>query len=189
MNCEPLALAGLCLLRPARHADDRGYLAETWQADRFARACGMAAVAQENLVFSHCAGTIRGLHAQAPPYAQAKLVGVLAGRIRDVAVDARRGSPTYGRHVAVELSAEDGALLYVPQGFLHGYATHTDAALVQYKLDTPYEPGSEVAVRFDDPALGIDWGFASAACIVSDKDRTADSFAAFASPFVWQEGG
>jgi dTDP-4-dehydrorhamnose 3,5-epimerase len=156
-------------------------------AGRFETAVGMAMVAQENQVFSQHAGTVRGLHAQAPPHAQAKLVGVLAGHILDVAVDVRRGSPTYGQHLAVELSAADGALLYVPRGFLHGYATLCDEVLVQYKLDAPYAPTSEVAVGFDDPALGIDWGWPAADCVVSDKDRAAGWFAAFDTPFRWEE--
>lgn len=188
MKVEELALPGLVRLWPQRHADERGYLVETFQAARFAEAVGMPAVAQENLVFSKRAGTVRGLHAQAPPQAQAKLVGVLAGHIRDVVVDVRRGSPTFGQHLAVELSAAEGALLYVPRGCLHGYATLCDEVLVQYKLDAPYAPGSEVAVRFDDPTLGIDWGWPAAQCVVSDKDRAAGLYAAFESPFLWQEG-
>ncbi|MCA8930073.1 MAG: dTDP-4-dehydrorhamnose 3,5-epimerase family protein [Alphaproteobacteria bacterium] len=187
MIVERLPLPGPLLLRPTRHADERGFLAETYRAPGSGPLAGLARVAQENLVFSHRAGTVRGLHAQAPPSAQAKLVGVLAGRIRDVAVDVRRGSPTYGRHLAVDLSAAEGALLFVPQGFLHGYATLTDETLVQYKLDAPYAPGREVAVRFDDPTLAIDWGLAPGACIVSEKDRQAGPFAGFDSPFAWRE--
>ncbi len=183
MQAEPLAIPGPLLLRPVRHVDERGFLAETYQAERFERQAGIPSFAQENLVFSHKAGTVRGLHAQAPPHAQAKLVGVLAGQIIDVAVDVRQGSPTYGRHVAVALNADDGAMLFVPRGFLHGYCTHRDGTLVQYKLDTPYAPASEMAVRFDDPALNIDWGWPTGEVLASAKDQAAQDFAMFSSPF------
>lgn len=185
MRVEPFAISGPLLLRPVRHGDERGFLSETFEAARFGAMAGMPEVVQENLVLSHRAGTVRGLHAQAPPNAQAKLVAVLSGRIRDVAVDVRQGSPTYGQHVSTELSAADGAMLYVPHGFLHGYCTLQDETLVQYKLDAAYAPEREVAVRFDDPALGIDWGWPADGAIVSVKDRAASDFAIFASPFRW----
>lgn len=188
VQVERLAIPGPLLLRPVRHADERGYLAETYQAERFRRLAGVPPTAQENLVFSRLAGTVRGLHAQSPPHAQAKLVSVLAGAILDVAVDIRRGSPTYGRHVAVRLSAEDGAMLLVPHGFLHGYCTERDEVLVQYKLDSVYVPGAEVAVRFDDPTLGIDWGRPAPDLIASAKDQSAPDFASFDSPFRFKNG-
>lgn len=189
MQVECFSIAGPLLLRPVRHRDERGFLSETFQAERFGALVGMPSVVQENLVYSLRAGTVRGLHAQAPPNAQAKLVAVLAGRIRDVAVDVRQGSPTYGQNVSADLSAADGAMLYVPRGFLHGYCTLQDETLVQYKLDAPYAPAAEVAVRFDDPALGIDWGWPVGAAVVSAKDRAASDFATFASPFRWPDAG
>lgn len=187
MRVERFAILGPVLLRPQRHGDERGFLSETFQADRFGTLVGMPAIVQENQVFSHRAGTVRGLHAQAPPSAQAKLVAVLAGRIRDVGVDVRQGSPTYGQHVSAELSAADGAMLYVPRGFLHGYCTLQDETLVQYKLDAVYAQERELAVRFDDPVLGIDWGWPADEAVVSAKDRAAFDFATFASPFRWSD--
>jgi dTDP-4-dehydrorhamnose 3,5-epimerase len=183
MRIERFAIAGPALLLPQRHYDDRGYLAETFQFARFGAAIGMPKIVQENLVWSGAVSTVRGLHAQAPPNAQAKLVSVMVGRILDVVVDIRRESQTYGQHLAIELTAAAGAMLYVPSGFLHGYRTLEANTLVQYKLDALYAPSSELAVRFDDPALAIEWGAAAADCLVSDKDRGAQSFATFASPF------
>jgi dTDP-4-dehydrorhamnose 3,5-epimerase len=147
---------------------------------------GMAPLAQENHVLSHHRFTMRGLHCQAPPSAQGKLVSCLAGRILDVAVDARKGSPTYGKHVLVELSPDDGALFFVPRGFLHGYLTLTDATQVLYKLDDYYAPSAEMACRFDDPDLGIAWGVDPAACHVHQKDLDAPFFKDFQSPFTWE---
>jgi dTDP-4-dehydrorhamnose 3,5-epimerase len=184
VRIERFAIAGPALLWPRRHCDQRGYLAETFQTERFGAAIGMPQVAQENLVRTGHVSTVRGLHAQAPPHAQAKLVSVLAGRVLDVAVDIRRNSPTFGHYISVELTAEGGAMLYVPRGFLHGYRTLEADTLVQYKLDALYEPASELAVRFDDPTLAIDWGEAPAACMLSEKDLAAEAFASFESPFA-----
>ncbi|MDO1558999.1 dTDP-4-dehydrorhamnose 3,5-epimerase [Brevundimonas sp. 2R-24] len=178
MEIEPLALDGVLLLRPRRHRDARGWFAESWAEGRGAP----AAFVQDNLVFSERAGTVRGLHYQAPPHAQAKLVTVLVGRIRDACVDVRKGSPTYGRSVAVTLDAERGEQLYVPRGFLHGYVTLTDGCLVAYKVDGAYAPASEGAVRWDDPDLAIDWGWTGEA-VVSDKDAVATAFKDFVTPF------
>jgi dTDP-4-dehydrorhamnose 3,5-epimerase len=185
MRIDHFAIPGLAMVVPQRHRDDRGYLAESYQAERFGSAIGMAAILQENLVWSDRVSTVRGLHAQAPPHSQAKLVGVLAGRILDVAVDIRRGSPTFGRHLVAELTAAGGEMLYVPSGFLHGYRTLEANTLVQYKMDALYAPASEIAVRFDDPSLGIDWGVGADACVVSDKDLEATGFAGFESPFAY----
>ena len=189
MQVEHFSIEGPLLLRPVRHRDERGFLAETFQADRFGRLAGMPTVVQENLVYTARAGTVRGLHAQAPPNAQAKLVAVLAGSIRDVFVDVRQGSPSYGQHAFADLSAADGAMLYVPQGFLHGYCTLQDETLVQYKLDAAFAPAAELAVRFDDPTLGIDWRWPAGGVLVSAKDRAASDFATFASPFRWPDAG
>ena len=185
MQIERYSLPGLSLLLPQRHRDDRGYLAETFQSRRMGDAVGMAEVLQENLVWSEFAATVRGLHAQVPPNAQAKLVTVLAGSILDVAVDVRRGSPTFGRHLAIELTAAMGSMLYVPKGFLHGYRTLEPNTLVQYKLDAYYQPAAEIAVRFDDPDLAIDWRVPHSACHVSDKDCAAGTFADFDTPFAF----
>ncbi len=139
---------------------------------------------QDNESLSARAGTLRGLHYQAPPHAQAKLVRVVRGAIRDVAVDARRGSPTFGQWVAVELAAETGAQLLVPRGFLHGFVTLEDATHVIYKVDGVFHGPSDGSVAWNDPDLGIDWGVDPDMVILSDKDRTAPAFADWTSPFA-----
>jgi len=141
---------------------------------------------QDNHSFSAEAGTVRGLHYQAPPMAQTKLVRVARGAVLDVAVDVRKGSPTYGHWVAEELSEENGVQLLVPKGFLHGFLTLTPKVDVLYKVDAFYAPDSDGSVRFDDPDLGIDWGIDPGAAVLSDNDAAARRFANWDSPFVWE---
>ena len=140
---------------------------------------------QDNLSLSRQVGTLRGLHYQRPPKAQAKLIQVIQGRILDVAVDVRRGSPTYGRSAAVELSADSGEQVFIPAGFLHGFVTLEPDTLVLYKVDAPYAPECEGSVRWDDASLGIDWGVSAA--VLSAKDAVAPAFADLDSPFVYAE--
>jgi len=140
---------------------------------------------QDNHSLSRMVGTVRGLHFQSPPHAQDKLVRCGAGVIFDVAVDVRRGSPTYGKWVGVELSAENGRQLFIPKGFLHGFVTRAPNSELLYKCSDVYAPACDGAVRFDDPDLGIDWGIDPATAILSDKDARAQSFAAFQSPFTY----
>lgn len=139
---------------------------------------------QDNQSYSKAKGTIRGLHYQAPPFAQAKLVRVVSGAILDVAVDVRRGSATYGQWVAEALSAEDGAQLLIPRGFLHGFVTLSTDAMVLYKVDAPYNAEADGAVRFDDPDLGVDWGLDPGTAVLSDKDAAAPFLADWTSPFT-----
>ena len=139
---------------------------------------------QDNQSYSRDIGTVRGLHFQAPPNAQAKLVRVLQGVIWDVAVDIRQGSPTYGHWVGVELSDAKGNQLFIPEGFLHGFVTRTADCMVAYKCSATYAPDSEGAVRFDDPDLAIDWGIAPPDAVLSDKDAAAPFFSDFTSPFM-----
>ncbi len=141
---------------------------------------------QDNHSLSRSAGTVRGLHYQSPPHAQDKLVRCGAGVVFDVTVDVRRGSPTYGKWVGVELSAENGRQILVPKGFLHGFVTRAPNSELLYKCSDIYAPDCDGAVRFDDPDIGIDWGIAPDAAILSDKDRGAPSFAAFSSPFAYE---
>ena len=169
---------------PRRFGDARGFFSETWRADWGLLQTG--AFVQDNHAWSAEAGTIRGLHFQTGPSAQAKLLRVVTGAILDVAVDIRRGSPTFGRHVAAKLTAEGGEQLFVPHGFAHGYATLTPDAHVLYKVDAPYDPAREGAVRWDDPAIGIDWGVADP--VLSDKDRAAPLLQDIDTPFVYDEG-
>ncbi|RMH53801.1 MAG: dTDP-4-dehydrorhamnose 3,5-epimerase [Alphaproteobacteria bacterium] len=180
------ALPGVLILTPRRFSDARGYFFESWNAARLAEAGIDIAFVQDNHSYSARAGTLRGLHYQAPPHAQAKLVRVAVGAIRDVAVDVRRGSPTFGRWVATELSAENGRQMLIPRGFLHGFVTLVPDTHVLYKADDYYAPDCDGAVRFDDPDLAIDWGIGAQEVILSEKDAAAPPFAAFDSPFVWE---
>jgi dTDP-4-dehydrorhamnose 3,5-epimerase len=184
MQIRETALPEVKVLTPRRFGDARGWFAETWSAARLAGAGLGHHWVQDNESLSARAGTLRGLHYQAPPFAQAKLVRVARGAIRDVAVDVRRGAPTYGRWVAEELSAANGAQILVPRGFLHGFVTLTDDTLVLYKVDNPYDAASDGAVAWDDPDLAIDWGIAPGQAILSDKDRAAPRFADWTSPFA-----
>lgn len=170
-EARPLGIEGPLLVSARRFGDARGHFAETYSRRDFT-ALGIAEeLVQDNQSFSAPAGTVRGLHFQVPPRAQAKLVRVLRGRILDVAVDIRHGSPTYGRHVAAELSAENGLMLYVPVGFAHGFATLEPDTEVAYKVSDTYAPDCDRGIAWDDPDLGIAWGVDPAAATLSDKDR------------------
>lgn len=173
-------------LTPRRFRDQRGFFCETWNAARMAEAGLRADFVQDNHSYSAEAGTVRGLHYQRPPHAQAKLVRVVRGAILDVAVDVRRGSPTYGRWVAETLSADNGAMLWIPAGFLHGFVTLEPHVEVVYKVDAHYAPDCDGAVRFDDPDLAIDWGVDPAQAVLSDKDAAAPAFRDFVTPFAYE---
>ncbi len=167
---------GVVIVETGRFEDARGWFAETFSQREFAaQVCGTAFV-QDNEVWSQ-RDVIRGLHYQLPPHAQAKLVRAVRGTIVDVAVDIRRSSPTFGRHVAVELSAENRRQLFIPRGFAHGYSVVGGEALVAYKCDNFYAPGAEGGIRFDDPRLGIDWRVAPGKAIISDKDAALPGLA------------
>ena len=189
MQVIATAIPEVRLVRPEQHGDARGWFAEIWNRERFARAGLALDFVQDNLAHSAAAGTLRGLHFQRPPAAQSKLVRVLRGKIFDVAVDLRPGSPTYRRHVAVELSAEDGAWLLVPKGFAHGYLTLEPETLVLYKVDAFYEPRLDAGIAFDDPDLAIPWPLPPEGPILSAKDRALPRLAALApQPFAgWGE--
>jgi len=175
---------GPVLITPKAFGDERGLFSEVYRADGFAEIIGEdTRFVQDNISVSTNAGTIRGLHAQEPPYAVGKLVQCMHGAILDVAVDARIDSPTFGKHVSVELSAENRAQLWVPAGFLHGYATQIDHTSVFYKQTGYYAPGGEISVLWDDPDLGIDWHVDIANVTLSQKDAQAQYFADFESPF------
>jgi dTDP-4-dehydrorhamnose 3,5-epimerase len=160
------------LIIPQRFEDERGWFAETWNQDRFLKLGATAQFCQDNQSVSVKAGTIRGLHFQRTPHAQAKLVRCLKGRIFDVAVDLRRESPTFKRWVGAELSAEQGNQLFVPSGFGHAFLTLEDDCHVAYKVDAYYAPHSDGGIRWDDPELAIDWPMISGAPILSDKDAS-----------------
>ena len=183
MDVTETELAGVILLTPRRFGDARGWFSETWNKRTLAEAGITEEFVQDNHSMSAPVGTLRGLHYQTPPHAQDKLVRCTRGVIFDVAVDARAGSPTYGRSVGYELSAENGAQLYVPKGFLHGFVTRTPDAEVQYKCTDYYAPEADGGVRWD--SVGIDWGLTGDP-VLSDKDRDAPAFADWTSPFTWE---
>jgi dTDP-4-dehydrorhamnose 3,5-epimerase len=168
----PLALPEVLLITPKRHGDGRGWFSETWNRAALAEAGVACDFVQDNQAFSARRGTVRGLHFQTAPHAQAKLVRVLKGAIYDVAVDIRPGSATFGRWVGAELTAEAGEQLLVPRGFAHGYCTLTEDAELFYKVDAPYAPKLEGGVLWCDPALGIDWPVTREEATTSDRDRT-----------------
>lgn len=170
-EASELGIEGPLLISALRFEDARGVFVETYSRRDFS-ALGIAdEFVQDNQSRSAAVDTVRGLHFQTAPHAQGKLVRVLRGRILDVAVDLRAGSPTRGRHVAVELSAENGLMLWVPVGFAHGFATREPATEVAYKVTATYAPACDAGIAWDDPALAIDWGVAPAAAVLSDKDR------------------
>lgn len=185
MQIDPLGLPGLCVLTPARFGDARGYFSESWNRARIVEAGFDVDFVQDNHSLSAAANTVRGLHFQAPPHAQAKLVRCGRGVLFDVAVDIRKGSPTYGQWAGVELSAENGKQLLIPAGFAHGFATRAPDTEIIYKCSDYYAPECEGAIRFDDADIGIDWGLTGEA-ILSGKDSEAGSLAEFDSPFEWK---
>jgi len=169
MKFTDTALSGLKLIEPIVFGDERGYFLETWSADDFAQAGLHCAFVQDNESKSRY-GVIRGLHWQAEPYTQAKLVRVISGCVLDVAVDIRKDSPTFGRHLAVELSGENKRQLFIPRGFAHGFSVLSDEAVFAYKCDRPYMPTAERGLLFDDPTLAIDWRIPADRRILSAKD-------------------
>jgi len=171
MNVRDTALPGVKLIQPTRHGDARGYFSEVYREEALAQhGIGMRFV-QENQSLSAAIGVLRGLHFQVPPMVQAKLIRVVAGAILDVAVDIRRGSPDYGKHVAVVLSAAEGNQLFVPEGFAHGFCTLEPDTLVIYKVNRYWSPEHERGLAWDDPALGIDWRLRGQEPVLSEKDR------------------
>ncbi|WP_309665222.1 dTDP-4-dehydrorhamnose 3,5-epimerase [Tabrizicola sp.] len=183
MLIEPTALPDVFILTPRRFGDDRGWFTETWSAARMAEAGLDLPWVQDNHSMSAEAGTLRGLHYQAPPRAQDKLVRCSRGAIFDVAVDFRVGSPTFGKWVGVDLTPANGRQLLVPKGFLHGFVTREPNTEVQYKCTDLYSPEYDGAVRWDDPDIGIDWGL-SGLPILSVKDQAAGLLREVRSPFV-----
>lgn len=186
MQVVETEISDVKLITPRRFGDNRGWFSETYSAARMAEAGLDRHWVQDNQSFSAEIGTLRGLHFQAPPFAQTKLVRIIRGAVLDVAVDIRVGSPTYRRWVAVELSAENGAQLYIPKGFLHGFITLTPDCEMLYKVDAPYSAAADGGVRFDDPDLGVDWGPLAAQATLSSKDRDACRFADLENPFIYE---
>lgn len=170
MRTETFDIAGPVLIAPRRFADARGYFVETY-SERAMREIVSAPFVQDNEACSTRAGTLRGLHFQKPPAAQGKLVRVVAGAVLDVAVDLRHGSPSFGRHLAVRLDAEEGAIFWVPPGFAHGYCTMEPGTRVAYKVTHPYSPADEAGLLWNDPALAIAWPAVDDGPHLSERDR------------------
>lgn len=175
MKIEQTAIKNLVIIHPNVFEDERGYFFEAYNQAKFHQEEIKYQFIQDNQSFSK-RGVIRGLHLQINPFAQAKLVRVLEGEILDVAVDLRKNSPTYGQHVSVLLSAENKKQLMVPHGFAHGFSVLSETASVMYKVDQLYDKSSERGIRFDDPALNIDWGMDLKDAIVSEKDLILPNF-------------
>lgn len=163
-------IEGVYIIEPRLFEDERGYFFEAFSERKFAELTGIGTHFVQDNESRSARGVVRGLHFQLPPHAQSKLVRVVRGTILDVAVDIRRGSPTFGRHVAVELSEHNHRQLFIPRGFAHGFSVLEGDAIVEYKCDNYYAPESEGSIRWDDPTLAIDWQLADNEAIVSAKD-------------------
>jgi len=172
MRFVPTAIPGVWAIEQERRVDDRGFFARTWCAQELADRGLEARLAQCSVSFNHRRWTLRGLHYQAPPFAEVKIVRCSRGALYDVAVDLRPGSPTFRRWIGVELSAETGRALYVPRGFAHGFLTLADATEVSYQISAPYHPEAARGVRYDDPFFGITWPGPVEAIAPRDRDYT-----------------
>ena len=187
MQLTALELPGTCLLQPKRYRDERGFFVEQYSKKTLASHGLNFDFVQDNVSLTKRSGTIRGLHFQPPPSAQTKLVSVLRGAILDVLVDIRNGSPTYGRHVAIELTAENGCQVLVPRGFAHGCCILADNTLMQYKVDAHYDATRDLGILWNDPDLSIRWPIAAHTAIVTDKDKSQPRLRDLPRYFEWTE--
>ena len=185
MKIEDTGLPGLKVLTPRRFGDARGFFCESWNRRVLAEHGLDFDFVQDNQSLSAAVNTVRGLHYQAPPHAQTKLVRCGKGRLLDVAVDIRAGSPTYGKWFGIELSFDNGRQLLVPAGFLHGFATREPDTEILYKCTDYYDLSADGALRFDDPDIGVDWGLSGPA-VLSEKDKAAPLLRNFATPFTYE---
>ena len=170
------------IIEPSVFDDNRGYFFESFNKEAFEESIGTVDFVQDNESKSS-RGVLRGLHFQKPPYAQAKLVRCIEGRVIDVSVDIRKGSPTYGKHVSVELSGENKRQLFVPRGFAHGFLVLSDSATFAYKVDNAYAPEFDAGIKYDDKELNIDWGMTEEEIQLSEKDKNLSFFKDLDSPF------
>ncbi|WP_088345778.1 MULTISPECIES: dTDP-4-dehydrorhamnose 3,5-epimerase [Rhodomicrobium] len=184
MKVHAFEIDGPLLIEPTRFQDSRGFFCETYNALELARHGVDTRFVQDNQSLSTACGTVRGLHFQSPPYAQAKLIRVVRGAILDVAVDIRAGSPSFGRHVSVELSAENALQLYIPEGFAHGFATLRPLTDVAYKVSAPYAPEHDLGIFWADPGLAIQWPVTEQEAVLSRNDANQPSLRDIVSPFV-----
>ena len=170
MNIIRTFIDGIMLIEPQIHSDSRGYFFESFNQKEFEEKVCKTTFVQDNESKSSF-GVLRGLHFQKPPFAQSKLVRVVQGAVLDVAVDIRKGSPTFGQHIAVELTADNHRQFFIPRGFAHGFSVLSAEVIFQYKCDNFYTPQNEGAIAWDDPDLGIDWGIPMDKVLLSEKDR------------------
>ncbi|MEX1153055.1 dTDP-4-dehydrorhamnose 3,5-epimerase [Parvibaculum sp.] len=185
VEIEETAIPGVRIVKPRRFGDARGYFSETFNRRALAEIGIDIDFVQDNESFSAASGTVRALHFQAPGFAQTKLVRVLSGAILDVAVDIRRGSPTYARHVAVTLSTDNGQQLLVPKGFAHGFCTLAPDTRVFYKVDAYYSQAHDAGIVWDDPDLAVDWPVTPDKVTLSDKDAALPRLANLTNPFTY----
>lgn len=184
-------IEGVLIIEPKLFGDERGYFMESYNARDFAQALQQATGQEEPIAFVQDNesmsryGVLRGLHFQLPPYTQSKLVRVVKGRVLDVAVDLRKGSPTYGQHVSCELSAENHLQFFVPKGFAHGFCVLSEEAVFQYKCDNFYAPQADAGISILDESLGIDWGIPLSKAVLSEKDTRHPLLKDLDSPFVY----
>lgn len=184
MEIIKTGIEGLLILEPRIFLDARGYFFESFSQREFEEKVGPVHFVQDNESMSSY-GVMRGLHFQRPPYTQSKLVRCVKGAVLDVAVDIRQGSPTYGQHVAVELTAENHRQFFIPKGFAHGFAVLSETAVFQYKCDEFYHPEADAGISILDESLGIDWRIPMDKAILSDKDTRHGMLADFQSPFTY----
>lgn len=175
MKFEQTDIEGVWIITPGRYGDERGYFMETFKKDLFTENIGDISFIQDNESKS-AFGVLRGLHFQEGVYSQAKLVRVIEGKVLDVAVDLRKSSKTFGKHIAVELSDKNARQLFIPRGFAHGFVVLSDAAVFNYKVDNVYMPSAERTLAFNDPMLNIDWRLKEEEFLLSDKDKKGCSF-------------
>lgn len=194
MEIIKTALEGVVIIRPKIFGDARGYFFESFNQKGFTeKVLGIEYNPDDRTLFlqdnesKSSYGVVRGLHFQKPPYAQAKLIRVIKGKVLDVAVDIRKGSSTYGKHVAVELSGENHEQLYIPRGFAHGFSVLSEEAILQYKCDNLYAPQAEGAIIWNDPDLAIDWKLDAEDVLLSEKDKMHQQLKDIGSPFVYGE--
>ena len=180
------SIEGVYIIEPKVFGDARGYFFESFSEKDFKEKVGDIHFVQDNESMSRY-GVMRGLHFQCPPYAQSKLVRCAKGRVLDVAVDIRKGSPTYGQHVAVLLTEENHRQFFIPQGFAHGFAVLSESAVFQYKCDNFYHPEADGGISILDESLGIDWRLKMEEALLSEKDTKHPKLAEFDTPFVWNQ--
>ena len=176
-------IEGIVIIEPTVFEDDRGCFSESYNKKKFEESIGNISFVQDNESKSS-RGVLRGLHFQKPPYAQAKLVRCIEGKVLDIAVDIRDGSDTYGQHVSVELSGENKKQVFIPRGFAHGFLVLSNTAIVSYKVDNSYAPIHDTGIRWDDPTLNIQWGVNERNVLVSEKDVKLPFFSEFETPFT-----